>query len=403
MPRSSLSLAEARRIAIAAQGFGAPAATPSARHIKGVFGKIGLIQIDSVNVLARSHYLPNFSRLGAYDRAGLDKMAWGKKPALFEYWAHEASLMPVEMQPLFRWRMAEAREGKLGWPSVKKMGREQRAFIDGALKRIENDGALPASELEMGQKGEGGWWGWSEGKRALEYLFWSGALTTRTRRNSFERVYDLTERVIPETIMKAPTPSAADAQHELVEISARAMGVATETDLRDYFRLRLQDNRTAIASLVEEGVLLPVKIEGWKNAYLHRDAKIPRKIEARTLLSPFDNLIFHRDRAERLFDAVIRLEIYTPAHKRTHGYYVLPFLMGDRIVARLDLKSDRKANTLAVQAAHVEHHAAPNIVAPALAAHLREMADWLGLDDVKIIKRGDLAPALAAAMKAKTR
>ncbi|HVY03548.1 MAG TPA: crosslink repair DNA glycosylase YcaQ family protein [Caulobacterales bacterium] len=397
MARASLSLSEARRMALAAQGFGAKPGAPTARAMKAMVAGLGLVQIDSVNVLARSHYLPAFSRLGAYDRAALDALAWGKRPALFEYWAHEASLLPIESQPLFRWRMAQALNGELGWDSVKRMGRERAAFTGAVKARIAAEGALPASAFDMGKKGEGGWWGWSEAKRALEYLFWSGQVTTRTRRTSFERVYDLTERVIPSAVLNAPTPSAADAQRALVEIAARAMGVASRKDLRDYFRLSPTQTDAAIAALEDDGALTAVKVEGWaKPAYVHRTAKLPRRVEARTLLSPFDNLIFHRDRAAALFDAHIRLEIYTPAHKRTHGYYVLPFLMGERIVARVDLKAERKQGALAVIAAHLEDHAAADAVAPALAESLREMAAWLGLARVKIARRGGLAPALAA-------
>ena len=401
MARSSLSLAEARRIALAAQGFGAPApAEANARHLKSMVGRLGLIQIDSVNVVARSHYMPAFSRLGAYDRAHLENAAWGKKPALFEYWAHEASLMPVEMQPLLRWRMKRAERGEryVGAPRV--LTPKQRAFMATVLERIEDEGALASSELQMGAKGTGGWWGWSESKRALEWMFWTGELTTRTRRNSFERVYDLSERVLPAHILAAPTPSEPDALRALIDISARALGVASETDLRDYFRVKPELCRNAIASLVEDGVLIPVTVEGWKTAYLHRDAKIPRRVETRALLSPFDNLIFHRDRAQRLFDAQIKLEIYTPAPKRTHGYYVLPFLLNDRIVARVDLKADRRAGALAVLATHLEEHASAALVAPPLAETLREMADWLGLADVRVARRGDFAGPLAAEIRA---
>jgi uncharacterized protein len=401
--KDSLSAAQARRIALAAQGFGAPSpgsGGATARHVKSVFGRLGLIQIDSVNVLARSHYLPLFSRIGAYDRALLDTSAWGKKPALFEYWAHEASLMPVEMQPLLRWRMARAAKGERVYGGVRKLAREQRRFIDAVHKHVETNGALAASELEMGKKGEGGWWGWSEGKRALEWLFWSGHLTTRTRRNSFERVYDLTERVLPAHVIAAPTPTETDAQRGLMEISARALGVATERDLRDYFRLKPAQSRAAVQALVEESVLLPVAVEGWdKPGYLHRDARIPRAAEAQALLSPFDNLIFFRDRAERLFNTRIKLEIYTPAARRTHGYYVLPFLLGDAIVARVDLKSDRKASALRVMAAHLEPGAAASVVAPRLAETLRAMGGWLDLERVEVMQRGDLAKHLASTLK----
>jgi uncharacterized protein len=403
MARNSLSAAQARRVALTAQGFGAKQpAVATARHLKSVFGQIGLIQIDSVNVVARSHYLPTFSRAGHHDRALLDKAAWGKKPILFEYWAHEASLMPLEMQPLMRWRMARAAKGERVYGGVRTLAREQRLFIDNVLQRIEADGALAASEIEMGKKGQGGWWGWSEGKLALEWLFWTGQLTTATRRNSFERVYDLTERVIPASIRAMATPSEKDAQRALIEIAARAMGVATEADLRDYFRMKPQDTRAAIAALIEEGALQQVKVEGWvKPAFLHHDAAMPRAINAQALLSPFDNLIFFRDRAERLFGTRIKLEIYTPAAKRTHGYYVLPFLQGDRIAARVDLKSDRKAGVLNVLSAHAEPGEAD--ASAALAATLRAMAHWLDLDDVLIAKRGDLAAQLTKQMKTTAR
>lgn len=397
--RPDLSAAQARRIALAAQGFGAPerAGAATKRHLSGVFSRIGLIQIDSVNVLSRSHYLPGFARLGTYDRALLDKAAWGKKPALFEYWAHEASLMPVELQPLLRWRMTRAEAGERIYGGVRTLAKEQRKYIDAMHREIETGGARAASELDDGEKGEGGWWGWSKAKIALEWLFWTGAITTKTRRNSFERVYDLSERVLPAHVHDAPTPSEENAQRALIAMSAAAMGVATEHDLRDYFRLKPEHSKARVAELVEEGVLLPVTVEDWsKPAYLHRDARKPRAVDARALLSPFDNLIFFRDRAERLFHCRIKLEVYTPAEKRTHGYYVLPFLEGDRITARVDLKAERAEGVLAVKAAHRETHAECD---PALlAASLREMAEWLGLSDVRVEGRGDLAKDLRAAL-----
>ncbi len=376
----TLTAAQARRIALAAQGFAeARRAAPSARHFRKTVNRLGVVQIDSVNVVTRTHYLPKFSRLGDYARDTLETEAWGKKPSLFEYWGHEASLMPVANQPLFRWRMARAEAG------------------DGILREIERRGPVTGGDFATGPRGAPGWWSWSEGKRALEWLFWTGQITTKTRR-SFERVYDLTERVLPGAVVDTPTPSEDDAQRELIRISARAMGVATETDLRDYFRLGVADTKLRIAELVEAGELTPVTVSGWgKPAYLWPAAKIPRRIHARALLSPFDNLIWFRERTERLFGVRIRLEIYTPADKREHGYYVLPFLEGEAITARVDLKSDRKAGALLVQAAWREADATGE-TASALATELKLMAEWLGLERVVVVGKGDLAGALAEAL-----
>ncbi len=273
---------------------------------------------------------------------------------------------------------------------------EHRPFIDKALAAIHEHGPLSAGELGLGERGQSGWWGWSEAKRATECLFWAGELTTATRRGTFERVYDLPERVLPKAIWSAPTPSREEAHRVLLSrIAARAMGVATERDLRDYFRMGLADARRGVAQLVEAGDLIPVEVQGWDQpAYLAPDARRPRKISANALLSPFDNLIWFRERAERLFDVRIRLEIYTPAHKRTHGYYVLPFLQGEAITARVDLKADRKAGLLMVLSAHREP-GANAATAAALAVELRLMATWLGLAGVAVAPSGDLAPALA--------
>ena len=359
-----------------------------------------MIQIDSVNVVSRTHYLPAFSRLGAYPREHLEEEAWGRKKSLFEYWGHEASLLPMAMQPLFRWRMEESRSGEAGWTGLVNFARERRDYIDGVLEEIEKRGPVTGGDFAEGPRGAPGWWSWSNGKRALEWLFWSGFITTRTRRG-FERVYDLTERVIPAAIMNQPTPPVEEAQRALLLIAAQAMGVATEADLRDYFRMSVTATRARLAELVEEGLLEPVAVTGWRQtAYLHPRARLPRRIAAEALLSPFDNLIWARERTERLFGCKIRLEIYTPAHKREHGYYVLPFLQGDRITARVDLKADRKAGVLRVQSAHLEEMAEDGAVAPALARELRLMAGWLGLEGVAVVGRGDLAPALAMALGA---
>ena len=393
-----LSLRQARRIALTAQGFAESRrhAAPGKRHFGKVAERLGVIQIDSVNVLTRTHYLPAFSRLGDYPQGVLEAEAWGKKRSLFEYWGHEASLLPLELQPLLRWRMARAEAGET-WGGLARFGRERRDYIDTILAEIEQRGPVTGGDFATGPRGQPGWWSWSEGKRALEWLFWAGYLTTATRRG-FERVYDLTERALPAVIVDLPTPNEADAMRDLVLRSARAMGVATEADLRDYYRLPLDGARRAVRELVEAGALTPVKVQGWdKPAYLHPEAK-PKRINAHALLSPFDNLIWFRDRTERLFGLKVRLEIYTPAEKRVHGYYVLPFLEGEAITARVDLKADRQAKALRVQAAHAEPEAGAETPA-ALAAELSRMAGWLGLERVEVVGKGDLAARLQAAVQ----
>ena len=394
----TISAREARRIALAAQGFAdrRPEA-PAKRHLLRTIERLGLLQIDSVNVVSRTHYLPLFSRLGAYPRPLLEEIAWGKKPALFEYWMHEASLAPHALQPLMRWRMDDARAGVGAWKGVARFLRENRPFIDRALAEIHARGAISAGELEIGEKGRGGWWGWSEGKRAMECLFWGGEITTATRRTTFERVYGLPDDVHPRSVRDAPTPPRDAAQRQLLRIAARAQGVATERDLRDYFRMPVADTKARLAELVEAGDLLPVSVQGWDQpAYLDPAARRSRKISAGALLSPFDNLIWFRERTERLFGVKVRLEIYTPAHKRVHGYYVLPFLQGEAITARVDLKADRKAGVLVVQSAHAEP-SADGETPGRLMTELQLMARWLGLGSVRVEPKGDLALRLAAA------
>jgi len=379
-----LSLKAARRIALAAQGFGIPRPQKvTAGNLRRLVERLQLHQIDSVSVLARAHYLPAFSRLGNYDRGLLDRAAWGRKSkrTLFEYWAHEASLLPLDLHPLLRWRMADAEAGAIGWTSLRAYARERRNEADALLERIRADGPLAASDFEHG-KSQGGWWGWGETKRVLEWLFWAGQITTATRRTSFERVYYLPERVIPPSIVALPTPTPADAKRALIERSARAHGVATTTDLRDYFRLDPQSARQAVAELEEDGILLPVAVEGWKHpAYLHRDARIPRRVSGQALLAPFDPLVWERARTERLFDFRYRIEIYVPADKRVHGYYVLPFLLDERLVARVDLKADRQGSRLLVRQVTWEPNA-PTDALERLDAELRLTADWLGLESV---------------------
>lgn len=380
---NAITLAEARRIALVAQGFGERhPARVDRRTLQRVFDRAGLIQIDSVNVLVRSHYLPPFSRLGSYDPTLLDAAAYDpKRRTLFEYWGHEASLIPLALYPHLRWRMARAERGVGMWGSVAAL-RGQRRYVDSVLKEVADRGPLSASDLQQAGRRGDSWWGWSDGKRALEYLFWSGQITTAFRRR-FERVYDLSERVIPLAIRQLPTPPEEEAQRELVRIASRALAIATASDLRDYFRLDLADARARIGELVESGDLVPVSVENWKQpAYLCRGAKLPRRIEAQALLSPFDSLVWERSRTHRLFDFHFRLEIYTPAHKRVHGYYVLPFLLGDRLVARVDLKSDRVVRTLRLVAVHFEPGIERVDVARALRCELASLAVWLGLERV---------------------
>lgn len=379
-----LSLAQARRIALAAQGFGVPRpALVRTGQLLRTLERLSLFQIDSVNVLARAHYLPAFSRLGGYDRALLDRAAWGPRPRrLFEYWAHEASLLPVALQPLLRWRMARARQGASGPPAMRAFAGERRAEIEPLLARLRAEGPLAASDFEGGA-GRGGWWEWSAAKRGLEWLFRAGLITTATRRGGFERVYDLTERVIPRAVLALPTPDAAAAQRALIERAGRALGIATETDLRDYFRLSPDEARVAIAALVEDGILRPARVEGWRQgAFLHRGARLPRWIRGQALLAPFDPLIWERERTERLFGLRYRIGIYTPTAQRTHGYYVLPFLQDDRLVARVDLKADRARGRLMVQQLTTEPGAPPH-TGERLAAELVLMAAWLGLEAVE--------------------
>jgi uncharacterized protein YcaQ len=376
-----ISPAQARRIALAAQGFGVARPTRVDQgHLGRVVKRLGLHQIDSVNVLARAHYLPAFSRLGAYDPGLLDRAAWAgrRERRLFEYWAHEASLLPLATHPLLRWRMARADRGLAGYAGMRVIARERRAEAMAALERIREEGPLAASDFESSRTG---WWAWSQSKHLLEWLFYAGHITTATRRRSFERVYDLTERVIPPAILGLPTPPEAAAHRMLIDQSARALGIATASELRDYFRLGPQEATAAIDELVEEGALVPATVPGWPPAYLHRDARRPRRIEARALLAPFDPLVWERTRTERLFGFRYRIEIYVPLEKRQHGYYVLPFLLGDSLVARVDLKADRQASRLLVQAVHLEP-AAPAETLDALIVELETLASWLGLADV---------------------
>ncbi|HEX2493935.1 MAG TPA: crosslink repair DNA glycosylase YcaQ family protein [Steroidobacter sp.] len=393
----TLSIREARRIALATQQFVPSGAAPrNLRAFTSLVRRLGVLQMDSVNVLVRSHYLPVFSRRGGYDLALLDRAAYESDRTLFEYWGHESSLLPIEMHPLFRWRMDGARKGEGTWGRLRRYATEHKALVANVLAQIRERGALGAGELEGAGRSSGAWWGWSQGKEILEWLFWTGAVTTARRRN-FERLYDLPERVLPAHIRNAPAPSRDEAHRALLTIAARALGVAAVRDLRDYFRLPTCEVNERVLELVEAGVLEPVKVEGWKQvAYLSAAAQ-PLRGEPSALLSPFDSLIWDRTRTERLFNFRFRLEIYTPAHKREHGYYVLPFLLGERLAARVDLKADRKRSRLQVRGGTVEPGESASEVAEPLALRLGEMATWLELENVEIAcRRGELMRALRA-------
>jgi uncharacterized protein YcaQ len=397
----SLSILEARRLAIAAQGFGARGKRVDRRAVKKLLDAIAPLQIDSVNVLQRTHYIPIFSRLGPYRSAILDEMAYERRD-LFEYWGHMASFMPVEQFPLMRWKMRNATTNDV-WKMIAETVRKRPTYVEDVYAEVKARGPISASELSDPGKKAGPWWGWGAGKHALEWLFYCGRITTAGRRN-FERVYDLTERVIPKEIYERTPPSEHDARRELLLHSARAHGVGTAKDLFDYFRLNLTKTRPVLAECVAAGELLPVRVEGWKDeAYVLPGTAIPRRARANALVSPFDPLVWYRERTERLFDFFYRIEIYTPPPKRIHGYYVLPFLMDEELVARVDLKADRQTKTLLVQGAFAETGMDRKKVAAALIDELRAMEMWLGLEKIAVRANGDLARPLQSAMRAHTR
>jgi uncharacterized protein len=409
--RERLGAAQARRIAVAAQGLGArrPDGEPGMRHVQRVIDTVGVLQIDSVNVLSRSHYLPVFSRLGPYSRDLIDLAANSSPRRLVEYWAHEASFVPPRIHRLLRFRMSRAQQD--AWGGMVRAARESQGLVAAVREEVARRGPLTAQQIEraLGQdrpreRTEWGW-NWSETKRVVEYLFWAGEISSAGRTPQFERRYAVPDRVLPPAVAFEPDPDPEDARRALVSIAARAMGVASLGCLRDYFRLRPAEARAAVADLVETGELLPVRVDGWdRPAYLHRDARLPRRVTGRALLSPFDSLIWYRERTEALFGFRYRLEIYTPAAKRVFGYYVLPFLLADRLVARVDLKADRVGSrALLVQAAWAQADGPPGPhdraeVVHELACELSDLARWLDLDDVVVAARGDLAAPLAEAL-----
>ena len=397
-----MSIDTARRVALAAQGFAdpRPQGEVTRRHLQRALGRTKLLQLDSVNVAVRAHYMPLYSRLGAYAADLVDQAAWShraRRPRLLvEYWAHEASLIPVEDWPLLRWRMREY--GGAWRRKYRTLLERSPELVNDVLAAVKEHGPIGAGALERelggGQRqGSGPWWNRTDTKHACELLFAMGELTTGSRRG-FERLYDLPDRVLPAGVL-ATEPEDDVAIRGLVERSAQALGVGTEADLRDYYRLRPAQSQQAVAELVEDGVLEPVTVRGWRQpAYRHADARAPRKITGRALLCPFDPLIWERSRAERLFGFRYRIEIYVPEPKRAYGYYVFPFLLNGELVARVDLKADRAAGALRVPGAFSEPGVDLAAVVPELAAALRDMAEWLGLSGVEVGERGDLAAAL---------
>ena len=387
-----LSIDQARRIALAAQGFNDPRPTGRVdmRHLRRVLGRVGLFQIDSVNVLVRAHYMPLFSRLGPYPRELLDDAVYRRRE-LFETWSHEACFVPAKRWPLIRSRLEEG----LSWHA--RWARANSDYTEAVLQEIEQKGPLAASELEDPGERSGRWWGNGKGSRALNWHFQQGNVGI-SHRSNFTRIYDLIENVIPHHHHTQPTPAHDDACAALLLLAAESHGVGTAKDLADYYRLPILPSRQHLAELAEAGELEEVRVESWKDkAYLHPKAILPRRISAHALLSPFDPMVWERDRTERLFDFHYRIEIYVPAAKRKYGYYVLPFLMGDRLVGRVDLKADRAASRLLVQGAYHEEGEDVDEVATSLAEELASMADWLGLASVHVKRRGNLAPALRPA------
>ena len=394
-----LSAAQARRVALAAQGFTDRAhAVPTLRTLQRTLERTGVLQVDSVNVLQRAHYMPLYSRMGPYDIGLLHRAAERPPRRMVEYWAHVQAFMPVDLWPVMRHRMDRYRAERGKW-GILVHEPELEANL---LAEVRDAGPSTARDLDDGlpRTKEHWGWNWSSTRRVLDYLYMVGDLAIAGRNSQFEILYDLPERVLPPAVLALPTPSPEDADRELVRRAARSHGVGTVACLRDYYRMSMAATKAAVDSLVEDGELLPVMVDAWtRPAYLHVDARMPRRINARALLSPFDPVVWERARAEALFDFFYRIEIYVPADKRVHGYYVLPFLLGDRIVARVDLKADRQGGRLLVRGSYAEPHA-PDHTAVELAAELRQLANWLALDDILVEPRGDLAPALSVAVAA---
>jgi uncharacterized protein YcaQ len=386
-----LSAAQARRTQLAAQGFGGRrlgerGGRVDRRHFRQVLDRLGLVQLDSVNVVTRAHELAFFARVGPYDRAALARWLHGSGE-VFEYWAHAMCFLPVDLQPQVRWRMADA-----GWKATRELVEKKPQYLDEVRQAVRDRGPLTPGELHPGQERarRGPWWGWDLPKRALELLFWSGELAV-TRNHRFERFYDLPERLLPAEVLGAPTPPEPEARRALLRRAAAALGVGTADDLATYYYLKPTVTRPVVDAMAADGELVPVQVEGWrKPAFMLPNTRVPARLRARALLAPFDSLCFDRKRAERVFDFTYQIEIYTPAPKRVYGYYVLPFLLGDRLVARVDVKADRKAGALRVHSAWLEPDVDPHEAAVELRAELELLARWLDLPDVATTGKGTL-------------
>lgn len=387
MPVIEITNLQARRLVLAAQGFGRSLDAVSPTRLRSGLDRLGVLQIDSVNALVRSHYLPLYARFGPYCRRDLDRLAWGpaRHRHAFEYWGHEASLLPLDLHPLLRWRMARARQGHGIYRMLARFGQERQDVIRRVWDAVRASGPIAAADITVRTERAGPWWDWSEEKLALEWLFAAGEVAVADRRG-FERRYDLTERVMPPSILNTKTPIERDAQRALVARSASALGVATARDLQDYFRLDSADTKACLAELVEEGTLVPVKVQGWGSpAYCFGQPAARRRVQASALLSPFDSLIWHRPRTERLFGFRYRLEFYTPVHKRQYGYYVMPFLHNDRLLGRVDLRATRASGALSICALHEEQGGFDEEALDALHGELGRLACWLGLDGLDLV------------------
>lgn len=399
--QTDVSLDSAKRIALAAQGFSTPRPTGRVdrRHLRKVIDHVGLIQIDSVNVVVRSQELPLFSRLGNHPRSLIPDAT--NNAELFEYWCHEASHLPIEMQPLMRWRMEQAKRGEM-WGGLVRAAKKNTKLLNEIRDRVQNDGPIVAGDVKTRTGPKGSWWDWDTGKAMLEYLFWTGEITARRRPSDFARVYHALHDVFPAHILKAKTPTEDEARRELVLRAAKSVGIGTLSDLADYHRQTPTRIRQIVKDLVEDGELEQVRVEGWRDtAFVLPNTVQPRSVNARALLSPFDSLVWCRPRIERLFNFHYRIEIYTPAPKRIYGYYVLPFLLGDSLVARVDVKADRKEGVLLVPGAYSEPNVDIAYVAAELMAELKLMATWLGLHTVRVGTNGDLSRPLSKLAKAK--
>jgi uncharacterized protein len=394
---AALTSAQARRIALAAQGFGRPkGGAVTMRQLQGALQQVGQFQIDSVNVCVRAHYMPAFARLGGYDRGLLERAANTAPRRVYEFWGHAACLIDVSLQPALRWR-AEASRAK-PWNEMKRLLEIKPELVEKVYAQVAERGPLTAREVEHDQVREpGSWWNWSEVKTTLEWLFVTGEVTSAGRNSQFERRYDLPERVLPAAVFATPTPSEGEARLILARRAASALGVFTEAWLAEYFYTDRSATAAALAELVNTGEVEPVAVKGWtRPAYLWAGAARPRKMRADALVAPFDSLVFDRDRLAETFGVHYRIGLYTPKAERVHGYYVYLFVMDEQIAARVDLKADRKTSRLLVQSSWIEGEAPVGETAARLSLELRRMADWLGLAEVVIEPVGTLAPTLAA-------